>query len=148
MEMTAAHQYQLHAHVLGDWGLNLLADKMREEQAEEIGHSDLYIERILFLKGTPEIAFAKLPKRAETLQEMFKADLADEEEAIDFYFMAARQANEANDVGSRMLFEKIAIDEEGHKAWLELQLELINRLGEKAYSAKLVSFTQDDGAPQ
>ena len=30
MEMSAAHQYQLHAHVLDDWGLNLLADKMRE----------------------------------------------------------------------------------------------------------------------
>lgn len=147
MEMTAAHQYQLHAHVLGDWGLNLLADKMREEQAEEIGHSDLYIERILFLKGTPEIAFAKAPKRAETLEDMFKADLADEEEAIEFYLMAAKQANEANDIGSRMLFEKIAIDEEGHKAWLELQLELINRLGEQAYSAKHVSFTQNNTAP-
>lgn len=148
MEMSAAHQYQLHAHVLDDWGLNLLADKMREEQAEEIGHSDLYIERILFLKGAPEIAFAKPPKRAESLEAMFKADLADEEEAIEFYFQAARQANEANDVGSRMLFEKIAIDEEGHKAWLELQLELINRLGEKAYSAKLVSFTQSDAGSE
>ncbi|MEO9824175.1 MAG: bacterioferritin [Paracoccaceae bacterium] len=146
MEMTAAHQYQLHAHVLDDWGLNLLADKMREEQVEEIGHSDLYIERILFLKGTPEIAFAKPPKRAKVLEEMFKADLADEEEAIDFYLKAAKQANEANDIGSRMLFEKIAIDEEGHKAWLELQLELINRLGEQAYSAKLVSFTQNNAA--
>lgn len=148
MEMTAAHQYQLHAHVLDDWGLNLLADKMREEQAEEIGHSDIFIERILFLKGTPEIAFAKPPKRAENLQEMFKADLADEEEAIEFYLTAAGQANEVNDVGSRMLFEQIAIDEEGHKAWLELQLELINRLGEQAYSAKLVSFTQGDATSQ
>jgi len=31
------------------------------------------------------------------------------------------------------------LDEEGHKAWLELQLELLKRLGEQAYSAKLVS---------
>jgi len=31
------------------------------------------------------------------------------------------------------------LDEEGHKAWLELQLELLERLGEQAYSAKLVS---------
>jgi bacterioferritin len=85
MELTAAHQYQLHAHVLDDWGLNLLAAKMREEQIEEIGHSDLFIKRVLFLKGTPEIAFAKAPKRAENLREMFKADLADEEDAIAFY---------------------------------------------------------------
>lgn len=144
MEMSAAHQYQLHAHVLDDWGLTKLADKMREEQAEEIGHSDLFIERILFLKGTPEIAFAKQPMPAATLADMFKADLADEEEAIDYYVKAAKQAYDANDVGSRALFEKIALDEEGHKAWLELQLELLERLGERAYSAKLVSFDKSD----
>lgn len=146
MEMSAAHQYQLHAHVLDDWGLNILAGKMREEQAEEIGHSDLFIERIMFLKGTPDIAFAKAPQRAETLEAMFKADLEDEEDAIKFYIQAARQANEADDVGSRTLFEKIALEEEGHKAWLELQLELIERIGEKTYSAKQVSFAQDGGA--
>jgi len=139
MEMTASHQYQLHAHVLDDWGLDRLAAKMREEQAEEIGHSDMFIERILFLKGNPEIAFANPPKRASTLADMFKADLADEEGAVDFYLKAARQAYDENDVGTRTLFETIALDEEGHKAWLELQLELLERLGEKAYSAKLVS---------
>lgn len=143
MEMSAAHQYQLHAHVLDDWGLNLLSQKMREEQAEEIGHSDRFIERILFLKGSPEIAFAQSPKRAATLKDMFLADLADEEDAITFYLSAARQANDDNDVGTRALFEQIALDEEGHKAWLELQLELLERLGEQAYSAKLVSFAQD-----
>lgn len=144
MEMTAAHQYQLHAHVLDDWGLNILADKMRQEQAEEIGHSDLFMERILFLKGTPEVTFAKPPRKAESLSEMFQADLADEEEAIAFYIRAARQAYEENDIGSRTLFEKIALDEEGHKAWLELQCDLIERLGEKAYSAKQVSFSPAD----
>ncbi len=35
MELTAAHQYQLHAHVLDDWGLDKLADQMREEFAEK-----------------------------------------------------------------------------------------------------------------
>jgi len=139
MEMTASHQYQLHAHVLDDWGLDRLAAKMREEQAEEIGHSDMFIERILFLKGNPEFAFANPPKRARNLADMFKADLADEEEAVEFYLRAAKQAYEENDVGTRTLFETIALDEEGHKAWLELQLELLERLGEQAYSAKLVS---------
>lgn len=147
MEMSAAHQYQLHAHVLDDWGLNVLADKMREEQAEEMGHSDLFIKRIMFLKGTPDIAFAKTSSRAATLKEMFELDLGDEEDAIEFYLNAARQAydvNDVNDVGSRMLFETIALDEEGHKGWLELQLELIERLGEQAYSAKNVSFAAQE----
>ena len=144
MEISASHQYQLHAHVLDDWGLDRLAVKMREEQAEEAGHSDLFIERILFLKGTPEIAFEKTPKRAETLRDMFKADLADEEDAIAFYTRAAREAYEADDIGSRRLFETIVLDEEGHKAWLELQLDLIERIGEQAYSAKLISVAKSE----
>ena len=75
LKVSAAQRYQLHAHVLDDWGLDLPAAKMREEQAEEIGHSDLLIERILLLKGTPEIAFAKVAERAETVAGMFEADL-------------------------------------------------------------------------
>lgn len=139
MEMTAAHQYQLHAHVLDDWGLSKLAQTMRKEMAEELGHSDRFIERIMFLKGDPEIAFEKPVHRAQSLTDMFRADLAAEEEAIGFYVRASKAAFEAGDLGTRVLFEEIALDEEGHKAWLEGQLDLIERLGEKTYSAKFVT---------
>ena len=144
MELTAAHQYQLHAHTLDDWGLTRMAGQMREEMNEELGHSDLFIERLLFLKAAPEIGFDKTPQKADSLPGMFKADLSDEEEAIVFYTKAAAHAGELGDIGTRTLFEKIALDEEGHKSWLELQLDLIERLGEKTYSAKLVSFDDDE----
>lgn len=139
MEMTAAHQYQLHAHVLDDWGLDKLAAQMREEMHEELGHSDLYIDRIMFFNGKADLTFYKQPVQAGSLVEMFKADLADEEEAIEFYTMASQHAAETGDIGTRTLFEQIVLDEEGHKSWLELQLSLIERLGEQAYSAKHVS---------
>ena len=145
MEMSAAHQYQLHAHVLEDWGLNKLAAKMREEMQEELGHSDRFIERVLFLKGDPKIAFEKAPQRAGSLVDMFKADLADEENAIAIYSKAAKAADDVNDIGTRALFEEIVLDEEGHKAWLELQLELSERIGEKAYSAKFVTTDTVEG---
>lgn len=144
MELTAAHQYQLHAHVLEDWGMNRLAAQMREEMLEEMGHSDDYITRIMFLKGTPELEFAKKPVRAETLVTMFEADLVDEREAIEFYTKAAQQAADAGDIGSRSIFERIVLDEEGHMAWLELQLDLIQRIGEPAYVAKHVSVPAQD----
>ena len=95
MELTAAHQYQLHASVLDDWGMDRLANKMREEMAEELGHSDEYIARIMFLKGEPNLVFAKPPMIAKSLAEMFQSDLADEKEAIVFYSSAAAQAAEA-----------------------------------------------------
>ncbi len=139
MELTAAHQYQLHSHVLDDWGLDLLAGKMRGEMTEELGHSNAYMERLFFLKESPEMKFDKTPQRAQSLKDMFEADLSDEKEAIEFYTKAAKTAYEAGDVGSRALFERIVLDEEGHMAWLELQLDLLGRIGEKAYIAKHMS---------
>lgn len=139
MELTAAHQYQLHAHVLDDWGLDKLAAEMREEFAEEIGHSDKFLERLFELGGEPEMAFAASPRVTTSLQDMFKMDLKDEAEAIEFYTRAAKAAYEASDLKSKQLFEQIAIDEVGHKNWLELQLSLIERIGEQNYASKYVS---------
>lgn len=139
MELTAAHQYQLHASVLDDWGMDRLAGKMREEMREELGHSDGFLNRIMFLKGKPQLTLAKTPELATSLVHMFEADLADEQEAIKFYTKCAQQAAEAGDIGSRGLFERIVLDEEGHMAWLELQLDLIKRMGEPAYIAKHIS---------
>jgi bacterioferritin len=146
MEMSAMHQYQLHAHTLDDWGLDKLAAQMREEMTEEMGHSNEFMDRIIFLNGEPELAFYKKPVKAKSLQEMFKADLADEEEAIAFYTEAAMQAGEQADVGTRTLFEKIVLEEEGHKSWLELQLSLMDRLGDKAFAAKYVSGAESGDA--
>ncbi|CAE7793992.1 bfr [Symbiodinium microadriaticum] len=139
MELTASHQYQLHAAVLEDWGLDLLAKRMREEMQEELGHSDEYLNRILFLKGEPSLVFDKKPVRASSLQELFKTDMDDEKEAIEFYTKASQQAAADSDIGTRQLFEKIVLDEEEHMAWLELQLDLIERMGEPSYIAKHMS---------
>lgn len=136
MELTATHQYQLHAGVLDDWGLSLLATQMREEMREELGHSEEFMNRIMFLKGSPSMTLAETPVQANSLKEMFETDLKDETEAIAFYTTAASEATEDGDLGSRSLFERIALDEEEHMSWLELQLDLLERMGEPSYIAK------------
>lgn len=139
MELSAMHQYQLHAHVLDSWGLDKLAEQMRAEMTEELEHSNLFMERIMFLNGTPEMDFYKKPVQAASLAGMFEADLRDEEEAIEFYSEASINAASMADIGTRTLFERVLLDEEGHKSWLELQLSLLERLGEKAFTSKYVS---------
>ena len=139
MELSAATQYLLHAHVLDDWGLDKLADKMREEMQEELGHAGRFVDRILFLGGDPVMTPEKTPVRAKTLKEMFETDKADEKNAISFYTSAARAAYETDDIGSRALFEEIALDEEGHWGWLDLQLDLLERMGEPAFVSKYMS---------
>ncbi|WP_299565328.1 bacterioferritin [uncultured Sulfitobacter sp.] len=133
MELAAVNQYLLHILTADSWGLDKLATKMRAEMLEELGHAEQYAERIVFLGGTPELKAAKVPQAAGSLKKMFEADLADEREAIEFYTTAARTADEARDIGTRDLFERTALDEEGHMSWLELQLSLLDRMGEPAF---------------
>ncbi|MDK3019300.1 bacterioferritin [Pseudodonghicola flavimaris] len=144
MELSAATQYLLHAHVLDDWGLNKLADKMREEMQEELGHAGRFIDRILFLGGDPVLTPEKTPVRAKSLKEMFELDKSDERDAIDFYTKGARAAFDSDDIGTRALFEEIVLDEEGHWAWLDLQLDLLQRMGEPAFTAKYMSVEDAD----
>lgn len=139
MEMTAIQQYLLHAHVLDDWGLDVLATQMRQEMTEELGHAGRFIDRILFLGGDPVVKPSKAPKRSQSLEEMFKADLDEEKGAIEFYTEAAKAADDDRDIGTRMLFEGIALDEEGHMDWLTRQLGLLERMGVPTYTAQQMS---------
>ncbi|MFG0289766.1 MAG: bacterioferritin [Rhodopirellula sp. JB044] len=136
MELSATHQYQLHAGVLDEWGMGILADQMREEMQEELGHSQEFMTRLLFHGADPELKLEKTPVRARSLKEMFELDLSDEKEALAFYTKSSVEAAAEGDLGSKQLFERIALDEEEHMGWLELQLDLLERMGEPAYIAK------------
>lgn len=135
MELAAVNQYLLHILTAEDWGLDKLAEKMRAEMLEELGHAEEYARRMMFLGGVPEMKPVKVPAKAQSLQDMFEVDLADEKDAIRFYSQAARDADAANDIGTRVLFERTAMDEEGHMAWLDLQVSLLRRMGEPAFTA-------------
>ncbi|NSX83893.1 bacterioferritin, partial [Wolbachia endosymbiont of Atemnus politus] len=52
-ELTSVRQYLLHSSVLKDNGINKLAEKMKKELNEELGHANELAERILLLKGVP-----------------------------------------------------------------------------------------------
>lgn len=139
MELTAVNQYLLHAHTLEDWGLDKLASRMRDEMHEELGHAGQFIDRIMFLGGTPELSATKTPRMAESLQTLFEDDKAEEQGAIEFYSKAARDAADSNDIGTRTLFESIVMDEEGHWDWLDRQLATLKRMGEPAFMSIYMS---------
>ncbi|MDA7949706.1 MAG: bacterioferritin [Hyphomicrobiaceae bacterium] len=140
-ELAAINQYFLHALVAEDWGLNKLAVRMREE----MGHAERFARRLVFLGENPEVMPEKPPHRAQELQDMFESDLRDEEDAIKFYTKASRDADAADDIGSRDIFENITLEEEGHKQWLELQLSLLRRMGEPNYIAMHMGEPAEEG---
>ena len=87
----------------------------------------------MFLEGDPDVASGETVSRAQTLKDMFEADLRDEYEARSSYSKAASDCEEVGDIGSRELFIQIVHDEEGHIDWLETQISLLDRLGEPTY---------------
>ena len=132
MELTAQTRYMLHSRLLADWGFHGLAAKMAEEAAEEQGHAERFIDRLLFLGHDPVIALDDI-KPAKSVLEMFKTDLDDELEAVRFYAEAYQAATTAGDIGSQTIFGELIIDEEGHADWLQTELGLMDRLGEATY---------------
>ena len=132
-ELTAINQYWLHYRVLDDWGVHKLAAYERKESIEEMEHADQLAARILFLNGLPNFQAIHKLKVGETVEEILKADMALEEDAIPLLRDAAEHANSVRDYTSEQLFQDILAAEEEHVDFLETQFEMIERMGLENY---------------
>ena len=132
-ELTAINQYWLHYRVLKDWGVHKLADYERHESIDEMKHADVLAERVLFLNGLPNFQAIHKLKVGETVEEILKADLAVELEAIPLLKDAIEHCEKVRDYVSREIFERILESEEEHVDFLETQFDMIERMGLQNY---------------
>ncbi|MBX7533086.1 bacterioferritin [Qipengyuania sp. 1XM1-15A] len=132
-ELTAINQYWLHYRVLADWGVTKLAEYERHESIDEMKHADVLAERILFLGGLPNFQAIHKLKVGETVEEILKADLAVEMEAIPLLKDAISHCEEVRDYTTREIFERILESEEEHVDFLETQFDMIERMGLQNY---------------
>jgi bacterioferritin len=132
-ELTAINQYWLHYRVLDNWGLKKLAAYERHESIEEMEHADKLAERILFLEALPNFQAIHKLKVGENVEEVLKADMALENEAIPLLRDAIEHCESVRDYVSRDLFAYILKNEEEHVDFIETQLELIERMGIQNY---------------
>ena len=132
-ELTAINQYWLHYRMLDNWGVARLAHFEREESIDEMKHADKLADRILFLGGLPNFQLLGRLRVGETVEEILKADLAIEEEAIPLLRDAIAHCESVRDYVSRDLFAAILESEEHHVGELEKQFEMIERMGIENY---------------
>ena len=132
-ELTAVNQYWLHYRMLAHWGLKKLAAFERHESIDEMKHADQLADRILFLDGLPNFQAIGRLKIGETVEEILRADLALEMEAIPLLKDAIAHAESVRDFVSRDLFARILDNEEDHVDILETQFEMIERMGLENY---------------
>ena len=138
-ELTAVNQYLQHSKVCQNWGYSRLAQHNREESLEEYAHAEALIERILFLKATPNMTDLFEIKDCKDVKEQLETDLAMEMQALTRLNAAVQIARDAGDNVSSELFNKILSDEDRHVDHLEGQLHIINEIGLGNYLAQQIN---------
>ena len=141
-ELTAINQYWLHYRLLNNWGLLEMAKIWRKESIEEMEHADKFTDRILFLDGFPNMQVLDPLRIGQNVKEIIEADLASEIAARTLYQEAATYFHGVKDYVSRDLFEELMKDEEHHIDFLEIQLDLIQRIGLELYTQKHVDHLE------
>ncbi|NJC32630.1 bacterioferritin [Sphingomonas jejuensis] len=128
-ELTAINQYFLHYRMLEHWGVYKLAKHEYHESIDEMKHADKLAERILFLDGLPNFQLLGRLKIGETVEEIIRADLALEADAIPLLREGIAHAESVRDYVSRDLLAWILKSEEEHVDMLEKQLDMIELMG-------------------
>jgi bacterioferritin len=128
-ELTAVNQYWLHYRLLDNMGIDKLAAYERHESIDEMMHADQLAERILFLDGLPNFQMLGRLRVGESVEEILKADLELEHDAIPLLRDAIVHCEGVRDFVSRDLFASILSNEEEHVDFLETQFELIKQMG-------------------
>jgi bacterioferritin len=132
-ELTATNQYWLHYRMLDNWGIGRLAEFERAESIDEMKHADRLAERILFLDGLPNFQMLGRLRIGENVEEMLRADLDLELEAVTQLKGAIQHCESVRDYVSRDLLAEILDNEEEHVDALETQFEMIRQMGLENY---------------
>jgi len=90
-----------------------IADEFKDVAITEMKHAEKIAERLFYFNITPTTKPDPI-KVGGTLKEMLANDAKAEEEAIDLYKEIIKLAALEGDTTTRLLFEQILADEEGH----------------------------------
>lgn len=133
-ELTAINQYFLHARTLKHWGVTKLGEHEYRQSFDEMKDADKLIERILFLEALPNLQDLDKLLIGENVREIITCDLQLEQEAMRRLREAIAYCETVRDFVSRDLFSDILEREEDHVDFLEIQIDLIDRIGLERYT--------------
>lgn len=128
-ELTAVHQYLLHAAMCKNWGYERLHDHYSHLANEEVQHSAGLIDHILYLNGTPDVGRLDTIAQGRDVAAVFRADLDFEREDVDLLRKAIAHCAKVNDFTTRHLLEHMIQDSEEHVDWFETKLRTIEQVG-------------------
>ena len=130
-ELSAVHQYMFFHFHCDDQGYDLLSSLFKRIAIMEMLHIEKLSDRILFLKGTIEMKAAHEVQQIITVKEMIEFARQSEEDAIVMYNNFALECDNHADSVSKKLFEELVLDEEGHYAEFDDEMENMLKFGEQ-----------------
>jgi bacterioferritin len=130
-ELSAVHQYMFFHFHLDDQGFDLLAQLFKRTAIEEMGHVEALAERILFLKGAVEMKLADEVEQITKVSEMLAKGRAMEEGSAVDYNVWANECAANNDSVTKKLFEALVADEERHFDQYDVELDNIQKYGDR-----------------
>ncbi|MCP9440807.1 MAG: bacterioferritin, partial [Nitrospira sp.] len=119
MELTAVHQYMLHAALCKHWGYEGLYEHFEHLIHEEVEHSSGLMDHILYLEGTPEVDHVDVVTAGRTVQELLVSDLNFERLDAELLRKAIVHCTDVGDFTTRHKLEEMIVDTEEHIDWFE-----------------------------
>jgi len=132
-ELTAMHQYLLHAALCKHWGYGRLHDHFSHLSNEEVGHSARLMDHILYLDGAPDVEHLDEVSTGQDVAALFVGNRDFELEDVELLRKAITHCTKVGDFTSRHMLEHMIQDSEEHVDWFETQLRTIDQVGLDRY---------------
>jgi bacterioferritin len=113
-ELSAVQQYLAQSVLVRLWGDLALAEKFRQEAAEEMEHAERLMERLILLGVAPSATSLAPVRLGQSLDALLSVDRALEVEAVRLYQDALAHAQRMGDTDTATLLESILHEEIAH----------------------------------
>lgn len=147
-ELSAVHQYMYFHFHCDDQGYDLLAGLFKQTAIEEMLHAERLAERILFIKGEVELRASGDVTKIHDVAQMLKRAKEMEEKSIQDYNRWANECATNADSVSKKLFEDLVADEERHFDQYDVELDNMDKFGDRYLALQSIERSKSRGAGQ
>ena len=123
LELSAVQLYSTQAMLVASWGLADVAEKFRAESAEEMGHAERIIGRMLALGVAPNASQLRPVRLGSNLYQLLEHDYEFEVELVGLYKAASEHCARTGDHDGRLFFEALLGEEQEHAKGLETWMQ-------------------------
>lgn len=142
-EMTALNQYMYFHFLLDDMGYDYLASYFKRTAIREMVHTEMFAERILFLKGEVELKASHNVEKIHDVKMMLEKANDLETQTIINYNEWANICGVENDLASKKLFETVILEEEGHLDQFDTEIDNMKNFGDNYLALQSIEHSKN-----